>query len=141
MKNWFIVLLSMVALSPLHAQKGNAHSVAEAVESLSRAMISGNADSLVMLLADELSYGHSGVLVENKQAFVEKIAIGKSNFVAIELTEQSITISKKLAIVRHKLAATTNDGGIAGTVKLKILLVYQLIKGRWLLYARQAVKV
>ena len=70
----------MVALSPLHAQKGNAHSVAEAVESLRRAMISGNADSLVMLLADELSYGHSGGLVENKQAFVEKIAIGKSDF-------------------------------------------------------------
>ena len=141
MKNLFLFLLSLVAVLPLGAQKKSAQSVAKVVLSLRRAMISGNADSLDMLLADKLSYGHSGGLVENKQAFVEKIASGKSNFVAIELTEQSITISKKLAIVRHKLAATTNDGGIAGTVKLKILLVYQLIKGRWLLYARQAVKV
>lgn len=93
-----------------------------------------------MLIADELSYGYSSGLVENKQLFVEKIATGKSDFLTITLTEQSIDVSGKLAIVRHHLTATTNDGSVAGTVKLKILLVYQLKKGRWLLYARQAVK-
>ena len=140
MKNLVIFLLINIASLPLHAQKRNAHSVAEAVELLRRAMISGNADSLGMLVADELSYGHSNGMVENKKSFIEKIASGKSDFTAIDFTEQSISTSRKLAIVRHQLAGITNDNGIPGTVKLKILLLYQLKKGRWLLYARQGIK-
>ena len=140
MKNFLLFFVSIVGTLSLNAQKKNTQSVAEAVELLRKTMISGNADSLAMLVADELSYGHSSGLVENKQVFAEKIATGKSDFLTIILTEQSINVSGKLAIVRHHLNATTNDGNIAGTVKLKILLVYQLKKGRWLLYARQAVK-
>ena len=57
MKNLFLFLLSHVAVLPLGAQKKSAQSVAKVVESLRRAIISANADSLDMLVADELSYG------------------------------------------------------------------------------------
>jgi ketosteroid isomerase-like protein len=140
MRYLLLFLFGLLYLLPLHAQQKNTESVAAAVELLRQAMISGNADSLAMLLSDELSYGHSNGFVEGKQSFVEKIASGKSDFVSIELTNQIIDISGKLAIVRHQLTATNNDGGIAGSAKLKVLLVYQLKKGRWLLFARQAVK-
>jgi hypothetical protein len=66
---------------------------------------------------------------------------GKSDFVTIELTEESIDVSDKLAIVRHHLSAQTNDSEIPGTVMLKVLLVYQFRKGQRMLNARQAVKV
>ena len=36
--------------------------------------------------------------------------------------------------------ATTNDGGKPGTVKLKVLLIFQKENGAWKLLARQAVK-
>lgn len=85
-------------------------------------MISGNAESLAMLVVDKLSYGYSSALVESKQVLVEKIASSKSDFLTIKLTEQSINVSRKLAIVRHHLIATTNDDCITGAVKLKILL-------------------
>ncbi len=140
MRTFFLFLSCFIAISSLKAQQKNAQSVATAVEQLRLAMIGANADSLSILVVDELSYGHSNGFVEGKQSFIDKIVSGKSDFLSIELSNQTIDISGKLAIVRHQLAATTNDGGIAGTVKLKILLVYQFKKGRWLLFARQAVK-
>jgi ketosteroid isomerase-like protein len=104
-------------------------------------MISGDKVSLEAITANELSYGHSGGSVEDKVAFVEKIASGKSDFVTIQLTDQTVKVSGKTAVVRHHLSATTNDNGKPGTVELNILLIFQKQHGKWLLLARQAVKV
>ena len=42
-------------------------------------------------------------MIEDKNEFVEKLVSGKSDFVTIDLTEQTISISDKTAIVRHIL--------------------------------------
>ena len=123
------------------AQTKSEKAVAVAVETLRTAMISGDKASLEAITADELSYGHSGGAVEGKANFIEKITSGKSDFVTIELTDQTVKVSGKTAIVRHHLNATTNDNGKPGTVELNILLIFQKPHGKWLLLARQAVKV
>jgi len=61
--------------------------------------------------------------------------------VTIDLSEQTISISDKVAIVRHTLNAKTNDGGKPGEVHLKVLLIWQKEKSGWKLLARQAIKV
>jgi ketosteroid isomerase-like protein len=114
--------------------------VQNAVKQLTAAMISGERTELEAVASEHLSYGHSGGHVEGKAEFVEKIASGKSDFVTIDITEQTIDIVGKTAIVRHMFNATTNDGGKAGTVKLKVLLILQKENGAWKLLARQAVK-
>ena len=131
------VLISFSAMAQTKEQKA----VGNAVEKLRKAMVDGDRAALETIAADSLSYGHSGGKVENKAAFVENIASGKSDFVTIDLSEQSISIANNNAIVRHTLTATTNDGGKPGTVKLKILLVWVKEKGQWKLLARQAVKL
>ena len=143
MKNKFLLPVFMLLLTSIATQAQSKHEtkVAAAVEQLRNAMISGDRASLGNIAADQLSYGHSGGAVENKTEFVEKIASGKSDFVSIELTEQTISVSGKTAIVRHILNASTNDGGNPGTVKLKVLLVWQKQNGKWKLLARQAVKL
>ena len=143
MKNKFLLPVFMLLLASIATQAQSKHEtkVAEAIEQLRSAMISGERVSLENIVADQLSYGHSGGAVENKTEFVEKIASGKSDFVSIELTEQTISISGKTAVVRHTLNASTNDGGKPGTVKLKVLLVWQKQNGKWKLLARQAVKL
>jgi ketosteroid isomerase-like protein len=115
--------------------------VAEAVEQLRKAMIDGNKTDLENLVSDKLSYGHSGGHIDDKKEFVEKIASGKSDFVTIDLTEQTISISGKTAIVRHILSAKTNDDGKPGDVHLRVMLVWQKQSGKWKLLARQAVKM
>lgn len=133
-----IILTAMIMV--VHAQSEVETFVADAVEKLRKAMIDGNKEELENIVSDKLSYGHSGGYVEGKAEFVEKIVSGKSDFVTIELKEQTISISGKTAVVRHKLNATTNDNGKPGEVHLAILLIFQKEHKQWKLLARQAVK-
>ena len=133
-------LLAICSLS-VYAQNNDEKLVAKAVENLRVAMIDADRTALENLTADSLSYGHSGGKVERKSDFVENIVSGKSDFVTINLSDQTISIVNNLAIVRHTLNATTNDGGKPGTVKIHVLLVWQKYKKEWKLVARQAVKL
>ena len=119
-------------------EKENA--VAAAVEQLRQAMIDADQSKLESLVSDQLSYGHSSGVIDDKKTFVDKIVTGKSDFVSIDLSEQTITVSDKTAIVRHLFKAKTNDGGKPGEVQLRIMLVWQKQKGGWKLLARQADK-
>jgi ketosteroid isomerase-like protein len=139
-KLFYLIVLTGIMHTAI-AQSKDETAVTAAVEFLRKAMIDGDKTGLQNITADQLSYGHSSGKVEDKATFIENIASGKSDFVTIELTNQTISIAGDAAIVRHALAATTNDGGNPGNVKLNILLVWQKQKGKWVLLARQAVKI
>jgi ketosteroid isomerase-like protein len=136
-----IAAFSLLTVNCINAQSKTETAVIGAVENLRKAMIDGDRAALESLASDQLSYGHSGGHIDDKKEFVEKLASGKSDFVTIELADQTISVTGKTAIVRHKLNATTNDGGKPGEVHLLVLLVWQKQNGKWILLARQAVKV
>lgn len=135
-----LLMANLITMTVL-AQTKDETAVAAAVETLRKAMVDGDRASLEKIATAELTYGHSSGKLEDKAAFVEAIASGKSDFVTIDLTEQTITVSGDVAIVRHKLAGTTNDGGKPGTVNLAILTVWKKQGKEWKLLARQAVKI
>lgn len=135
-----LLLVNLVTVTVI-AQSKDESAVAAAVETLRKAMVDGDKSALEKIAATELTYGHSSGKLEDKAAFVEAIASGKSDFVSIDLTEQTITVSGDVAIVRHKLAAETIDGGKPGSVKLAILTVWKKQGKEWKLLARQAVKL
>ena len=122
------------------AQNKKETAVAKAVEDLKNAMISADSAKLVSLVADDLSYGHSGGKIEDKATFIQTLVSGQSEFVTIELTEQKIKLYGNTAVVRHILNAVTNDNGKPGSVKLSILTVWNTQKGKWKMVARQAVR-
>ena len=140
-KQFILTLFLFTTMIAAHAQTKDETAVSNAVEQLRKAMIDGNRAELEAIASDKLSYGHSSGYVEGKTEFVDKIATGKSDFVTIELKDQTISVSGKAAVVRHKLNATTNDNGKPGEVHLAILLVFQKENKQWKLLARQAVKV
>jgi hypothetical protein len=123
------------------AQSAAEKAVGAAVESLRKAMVDPDKAVLDKLTAEELSYGHSTGAVQSKQEFIEALTSGKSDFVSIDLTEQTVKIAGNAAIVRHILSGATNDGGKPGVVKLSVLMVWQERNGEWKLLARQAVKI
>lgn len=140
MQKMIMIPLMALALSTA-AQTKDEIAVANAVEALRKAMVDGDREALAKIAAEKLSYGHSGGLVENKSQFVEKIASGASDFVSIDLANQTISISGNTAIVRHELHAKTNDGGKPGEAHIRVLLILQKQSGKWLMLARQAVKI
>ncbi len=125
----------------LVAQSKNEKTVAAAVENLRQAMISGDRAALSNITAEALSYGHSSGLLEDKAKFVEAIASGKSDYIKIDLTEQTVKVVGKTAIVRHNLFAETNNSGTPNTIKLHVMTIWQKQSGQWKLLARQAAKV
>ncbi len=141
MKKFWLIFISICLFATIaFAQSKNERDVSAAVEKLRRAMVSGNEQDLEKIVMDELTYGHSGGHVEGKKEFIDKIITGKSDFVSINLGDQTLKVTKKTAIVRHTLSAETNDNNKPGTVRLKILLIFVKDDGQWKLLARQAVK-
>jgi ketosteroid isomerase-like protein len=141
MKHFITITLFLFSGVIVSAQGNNEKLVADAVEQLRKAMVDGDSVRLTHLTSPLLSYGHSSGVVQDQKEFVSKIVSGASDFVTIDLTDQTIKISGDAAIVRHTLSASTNDGGKPGTVKLHVLTVWQKDHGKWKLLARQAVKV
>jgi ketosteroid isomerase-like protein len=124
------------------AQSKSETEVAAAVESLRKAMIDADKATLERLTAAELSYGHSSGKIEDKASFVQALVSGQSDFLEITLTDQTITIKDKVALVRHKLSGNTNDPAKGpAPVNLGILLVWVKEKSGWKLAARQAFKL
>lgn len=140
-KQLIVTFFLLTGMITTRAQSKDELAVGDAVEKLRKAMIDGNKAELEAIASDKLSYGHSSGYVEGKTEFVDKIATGKSDFVTIDLKDQTIIVNGKAAVVRHKLNATTNDNGKPGEVHLAILLVFQKENKQWKLLARQAVKV
>lgn len=138
----YSILLAFCMMSTISfAQSKEEKAIASQVELLRKAMVDADKTTLEKLSDEKLSYGHSSGKIEDKAAFVSNIVSGKSDFVSIDLSDQKIAISGNTGIVRHLLTADTNDGGVAGHVKLYVLLVWSKDGSQWKLLARQAVKV
>ena len=139
---FFILILIFTNAGSLHAQISDERAVAEAVEMFRKTMVDPDQEMFDRLTSGALTYGHSNGLVEDKKTCIESMITGKYDFESIELSEQTIKVIDKTAIVRHSFFAHTHDAGKdPGTVKLKVLTVWQKENGKWRLLARQAVRL
>ncbi len=115
--------------------------VEKATEQLRVLMLTPDQKGLENITHEELSYGHSSGKVESREEFIETLVSGRSDFRKIALKDQKITVAGNTAVVRHTLEADTFDGGVAGSIRLHIVLVWAKEKNTWKLLARQAVKL
>lgn len=137
-----LVFCFCLPVATIMAQNKDEQAIASAITQLTQAMIDANQIRLYELTSEKLSYGHSNGLIEDKEAFITAIIDGKSGFVTIDLTEQTISISNNVAIVRHNLSADTDNKDQApGHINLGVMQVWQKEKGKWLLLARHATRL
>src|SRR5271154_764462 len=133
MKRIINFLLLCVVCLPLSsfAQSDEEKQLMEQVEKLRKAMVASDKNTLDELAASTLSYGHSNGLVQNKTAFIDDLVTGKSVFKSISLSDQTITISGDVAMVRHRLSGETNNDHVPGKADLLVLLIWQKQQGQW----------
>lgn len=144
MKKLGVLILMILVQFSGFAQKSNAKeetAISNQIEILRKAMIDADGVKLKSLTSENLTYVHSNGNLQNQAEFIDGIISRKSDFVTIELQDQTITIQNDVAIVRHVLAAHTKDGGIDKDIKIGIMLVWQKQKNNWILIARQAYKL
>jgi len=137
-----LCVLSGMAFPSLSQQKNAGTEVAQAAGLFRLAMLKADQGSLEALTSEKLSYGHSSGLVEDRPTCIASIVSGRSKFLTINISEQTIDVAGETAIVRHTFQAETHDlGKDPGTISLKILQIWHKDAGRWKLLARQAVKL
>ena len=135
-------VLFLLFNTPTFAQSKADKAVAEAVDNFRLLLMKPDKTAFDNAICTELTYGHSSGKIENKTDCIDAFVSGKSVFKKIDISEQTIQIVGKTAIVRHILNAETHDAGKdPGTVKLKVMTVWVKQSGKWKLLARQAVKV
>jgi ketosteroid isomerase-like protein len=116
-------------------------SIEAQVEILRQNMLNPNISALNLILSPDLVYGHSNGHLEDKGTFIDNLTNGNYDFTEISCTDQSIKLSKHIAVVRHTLRAKTNDKGIPAEINLKILLVWKKEGKNWQLWERQSAKI
>jgi hypothetical protein len=147
MKHFLLFTLALAALAGVNTYAEQQTSMApqdvlkESIQALNDAMIQADGKALRKLTANELSYGHSSGRVENQEEFINNLANGSSDFVSIDLQDQTISMVGNTAIVRHILSAKTNDSGKPGKVRIGVMLIWQKMDANWQLLARQAFKL
>ncbi len=140
-KKCLIVFCCLIIFSVGFSQEKIEKAVADRVELFRQAMVLADEKLLNELTAEKLSYGHSAGYVEGKVEFIRKLTSGENDFVSISLSNQTISVSGNVAIVRHRLEAKTSDNGKPNDIKLLVLMVWKKQNKEWKLIARQAVKI
>ncbi|HRH48489.1 MAG TPA: nuclear transport factor 2 family protein [Panacibacter sp.] len=130
-----------VSVTIVTAQSAEETKVTDAVAALNKAMIDVDKNVLESLTVEDLSYGHSGGKVENKTQFLTAVVSGTVDYISIDVTDQKITVTGKNAVVRNIYAAKLTNEGKPVDIKIGTLMVWQKIKGKWKLLARQGYKL
>ena len=135
-----ILLLTVTLLvSPL-SMASDQQLIEKRVDEFRQALLNPTEVTLKNLTSSDLTYGHSSGVMENQAEFIRKLVSGTSDFVTIDLQDQSIKLFGDVAVVRHTLVADINDAGKANSIKIGVMLVWQKQSGEWKLIARQAFK-
>ena len=111
------------------------------VVKLDRSLLSKDTVSLQTLLHEKLTYGHSNGWIETKRDVIDDLYNGKLTYQQINTTERKIEYNGKLAVVRAKADVDVLVNNTPVHVKLNILQVWRLKHKRWVLIARQSVKI
>src|SRR5215471_3615170 len=126
--------------SSVVAESADEAAVAQAVETLRKAIFGQEKTQLEALCAEQLSYGHSGGRVENKAQFIEGVMTRKAIVKSITLSDHTIAIVGTDAIARHIWASESETDGKPTSTKIGVLQVWQKQDGTWKLLARQSVR-
>jgi ketosteroid isomerase-like protein len=124
-----------------HAQGSDEAAINQAIDDLRKAMLAADQAGLEALVADQLSYGHSGGVIEPKGQFINVIVNKKTIYKSITLSDPSVTVVGDNAIARHIFSAETEADGKPGSARVGVLQVWTKQDGRWKLLARQAFRL
>jgi ketosteroid isomerase-like protein len=115
--------------------------VEDALDALRKAILTQDKAQLENLSADQLSYGHSTALVQDKAAFIDGVMTRPETIRSIAFTEVKTGFSGDAAIVRHLWHSEVEQDGTPQSIRIGVLTVWQKQGGDWKLLARQAYRL
>ncbi|HCL04671.1 MAG TPA: hypothetical protein DHW64_01325 [Chitinophagaceae bacterium] len=142
MKKGLIILFILFSLTAI-AQGKAEKKILNNIKALNSAIFM-NRDSAVLLqiVGERVTYGHSSGKIENKAEMVHNAMVSSTTYKDFGMSDVSIVVDRKTAIVRHVLKARSFDAtGKEGVLHLNVLQTWIKKNKQWILAARQAVKL
>ena len=136
----FTLMFSFLVYVSANAQKPE-KDIETSIETLNKAMISQDKSMLEKLTAEDLSYGHSTGVVQNKSEFIKDVLSGPVKFFQIDNANQMITVTDNTATVRNICSIKGTRDGSALDLKIGILMIWIKKGDGWKLLARQGYKL
>ena len=120
---------------------GDEAAVGDAVEALRKASVDKNKSDLEKLTSDQLSYGHSSAVVQNKAEFVDGVMNRKGTLKSLTYPDLKISVAGTNAIARHRFVSESEADGKTTSIDIGILEVWTKQDGAWKFLARQGYKL
>ena len=135
---FFLIIFSSCAVIKHHTEAD----VWSNVDYINRAFFeTKDGETLNELVSGNVTYGHSGGSIEDKATLIRKAGENKSVYSDITTEKLSISFSGNNAIVRFNYRALEKKGNEVAPLNLGVLQVWELSGKKWILLARQAVKI
>ena len=131
----------LTGMQTVYAQSNDEAAVAQAVESLRKAMFARDVKQFEVLISENVSYGHSAGRIENKKEFITAALANKSVMKSLAFTDETIKVTGDKAIVRNTYNGVSELDGKTNTTKIGVLLVWTKEGDTWRLYGRQAYRL
>jgi ketosteroid isomerase-like protein len=115
--------------------------VSQAVEALRKAVFDKDKAALEKLTAEQLSYGHSSAVVQNKAEMINGVVTRKATLKSLDYPDLKVILAGNNAIARHRYVSDSELDGKANHTDIGILEVWAKEDGGWKLLARQGYKL
>jgi hypothetical protein len=142
MKKLFLFFFLAVAINS--SAQTDEQKVLDRVKQLNTAIFI-NKDSVALdgLMADKVTYGHSGGKIENRPEMISGAVHSPSTYKNFMMDSATVFFEgKNTAVVRHVLKATSVDReGKESPLHIGVLQIWVMQNKQWKLMARQAVKL
>ena len=103
-------------------------------------MMKKDGAALARLYHEDLSYGHSSGLVENKAEAVNHIITTKADYAAVDLIDTKVKIQGTLALVNGRVNYRQVTDGKANDVRMFVLHVWLRTPQGWQMIGRQSTR-
>jgi ketosteroid isomerase-like protein len=136
-----LALGASTLIRPALAAPAGEAAVTQATEALRKAILGQDKAKLEALVADQVSYGHSSAVIQDKPTFVNGVMTRKATIKSLDFPELKVAIAGDAAIARHLWLSESVTDGKPTTTKIGVLAVWQKQAADWKLLARQAYKL
>jgi len=132
------------ALAPVFAStavfaNGDEAAIKANIETFRTAMFGKDTAKLAALVSNDLNYGHSAGVIENKDQFLKGVAERKATMKKLEYSDIRVQVNGNLAVARHIWESESELDGKTTQTRIGVVQVWQKgADGKWMIYARQA---
>ena len=140
MKVLFTILSFVYGLT-VFGQSTDEIKLTQTMQEFHQALIKKNTVSINQQTDKALTYGHSNGWVETKNELLKNLETGYTGYQSYKEDSISVSINSVAASVRYVADINATLKGQPSTYHLKVLEVWLKKGNRWVLFARQSIKI